>query len=101
MNKLRLLGEYDIPEWALYAMEYGVYEGVTEGEEELMREFFESHFPDGYVSVIDWEDYDEFNNMPAFGERNENALTRRGEAPYLATKTYKVRLYHPWEREVV
>ena len=32
----------------------------------------------------------EFNTYPAFGERNENALTNRGESPYLATKTIEV-----------
>ena len=96
---LKSLGTYDIPEWALCAMENGDHEGLTDEEETVLREFMDEHFPDGYLADIDWDDYDEFNNMPAFGEKNENALTHRGEAPYLATKTYVVHFYHPSERE--
>ena len=96
---LKSLGTYDIPEWALCAMENGDHEGLTDEEETAFREFFDERFPEGYLADIDWDDYDEFNVMPAFGERNENALTRRGESPYLATKTYAVHFYHPSERE--
>lgn len=36
---------------------------------------------------VDFENVNEFNRYPAFDERNESALTNRGEAPFLATKT--------------
>ena len=51
---LKDLGTYDIPEWALCAMENGDYEGMTEEEEHIFHEFFEKHFPEGFVSSIDW-----------------------------------------------
>ena len=96
---LKSLGTYDIPEWALCAMENGDYEGLTEEEENLVREFFEKTFPEGYISNIDWDNYDEFNVRPAFGTRNKNALVSHGEPPYEAVKTYSVEFLHPTLRE--
>lgn len=83
---LKDLGTYDIPEWALYAMENGDFEGVTEEEEYIFHEFFDKHFPDGFVHSIDWDNPNEFNVLPAFGARNPNALTSHGESPYQAVK---------------
>ena len=37
----------------------------------------------------------EVNLYPAFGERNENALTGRGELPYLAVYTASVKFSQP------
>lgn len=37
----------------------------------------------------------EVNLYPAFGERNENALTGRGESPYLAVDTASVKFSQP------
>lgn len=96
---LKDLGTYDIPEWALNVMENGEREGLTEEEEQEFDRFIEEHFPDGFVSEIDWDDSNEFNRYPAFGSRNHDALTSRGESPYLAVKTYSVRFLHPSERE--
>ena len=96
---LKDLGTYDIPEWALYAMENGDFEGVTEEEEFIFHEFFDKHFPDGFVHSIDWETPNEFNVLPAFGTRNPNALTSHGESLYQAVKTYPVQFLHPTERE--
>lgn len=96
---LKDLGTYDIPEWALCAMENGDYEGMTEEEEHIYHEFFEKHFPDGFLSNIDWDNPNEFNVVPSFGTRNPNALTSHGESPYQAVKTYPVQFFHPSERE--
>ena len=96
---LKDLGTYDIPEWALYAMENGDFEGVTEEEEFIFHEFFDKHFPDGFVHSIDWDNPNEFNVLPAFGTRNPNALTSHGESLYQAVKTYPVQFLHPTERE--
>lgn len=96
---LKSLGTYDIPDWAICAMENGDYEGLSEEEAKLVTEFLDEHFPEGYVSNIDFDDYDDFNLHPAFGTRNNNALVNRGESPYEAVKTYSVQFFHPTQRE--
>ena len=98
MGPLKKLGTFDIPEWALCAIENGDREGLSEEEERELDHFLDK-FPDGFVSSIDWDDYNEMNLHPAFGERNTNALTRHGESPYLAVRTYSVELLHPSQRE--
>ena len=84
---LKDLGTYDIPDWAICAIENGDYEGLTEEEEALVTEFLEKHFHEGYVSNIDFDNYNELNLYPAFGTRNSNALVSQGESPYEAVKT--------------
>ena len=96
---LKSLGTYDIPDWAICAMENGDYDGLTEEEEKLVSEFLDKHFPEGYVSNINFDDYNEFNLYPAFGTRNSNALVSHGESPYEAVKTYSVQFFHPTQRE--
>lgn len=96
---LKDLGTYDIPDWAICAIENGDYEGLTEEEETLVTEFLEKHFHEGYVSNIDFDNYNELNLYPAFGTRNSNALVSHGESPYEAVKTYSVQFFHPTQRE--
>lgn len=98
---LRDLGSYDIPDWAIPAMENGDFDGLTEDETNALNTFLDKHFPQGFVSEVRWDDAHEFNTLPAFGPRNDHAVTDRGEAPYLAVKTYAVRFYHPSERDGV
>ena len=77
---MKHIGTFDIPEWALYALEYGVNENgsLTEEDERLVNEFIEQNFPKGYYMSIDWTDYNEFDTHPAFGK---------------ACKTYKAKFY--------
>ena len=96
---LKSLGTYDIPDWAICAMENGDYDGLTEEEEKLVSEFLDKNFPEGYVSNINFDDYNEFNLYPAFGTRNSNALVSYGESPYEAVKTYSVQFFNPTQRE--
>lgn len=98
---LRDLGTYDIPDWAIPAMENGDYDGLTEDETNALNTFLDKHFPQGFVSEVRWDDPHEFNTRPAFGPRNDHAVTDRGESPYLAVKTYAVRFFHPSERDGV
>lgn len=98
-GRLKPLGTYDIPDWALNAIENGDYDGLSDEEEKLINDFITEHFPDGYVSNINWDNYNELNAHPAFGTRNENALVSHGESPFEATKTYSVQFLHPTERE--
>jgi hypothetical protein len=98
---LRDLGTYDIPDWAIPAMENGDYEGLSKKEINALNRFLDKHFPKGYVSDVNWNDINEFNTRPAFGPRNDHAVTERGESPYLAVKTYAVRFFHPSERDGV
>ena len=48
----------NIPEWAIFALEYGI-------EEEL---FLPNEDLDGYTMSVDWESCTEFNPRPAFGK---------------------------------
>ena len=98
-GSLKDLGTYDIPEWALCAMENGDYEGLTDEETKVLNDFMKKHFPDGFVSSIDWNNPNDFNVLPAFGTRNPNASPQYGESPYQAVKTYPVQFLHPTERE--
>ena len=98
-GNLKEIGTYDVPEWALCAMENGDFDGLTDEEERMAKDFLEEKFPEGYVSNIDWDNYKEFNFSPAFGEPNKEALTSRGESPFLAVKTYSVTFLHPTLRD--
>lgn len=53
----------NIPEWALYALEYGIDE-----DREMVNGFITENFPKGYVMSVDWESYSEFDRYPAFGK---------------------------------
>ena len=84
------LGTYEVPEWAIPYIFNGDAEGLADKEQEIVDKFLDEHFPDGFIPELKEGTEKEFNNFPAFGKRNENALTNRGESPYLATKTVEV-----------
>lgn len=100
-GRLKSFGTYDVPEWALYAMENGDYEGLSDEETKAVKGFLEEHFPEGYVSVVNWEDANDFNASPAFGTRNPNALINRGESPFEVVKTFPTEFFHPSQRDGV
>lgn len=63
--------EWDnIPEWAIYALEYGTEEDGSLNEEEraMIEKFVGTHFPKGYTMSVDWNACNEFDRYPAFGE---------------------------------
>lgn len=84
------LGTFEIPEWSLPYIINGDAEGLTDKEKDIVDKFLDENFPDGFIPEVKEGTEKEFNTYPAFGERNENALTDRGESPYLATKTIEV-----------
>ena len=98
---LKDLGTYDIPEWAVNYLENGDMTNLSDEEVKMVDDFVKEQFPDGFVMNVDWDNGNEFNSYPAFGERNEQALTNRGESPYLATQTYPVQFLDPTKRESV
>lgn len=98
-GQLKDLGRFDIPEWSLSYMVNGDPEGLTGKEIEEADKFVQRNFPNGYIMQIDWNETNDFNQYPAFGPRNENALTIRGESPYLATKTVSVQFFDAIIRE--
>ena len=65
---MKYVNTYDIPEWAIYALEYGTREteGLTD-EDIADIENFTAQFTNGYTMDIKWEETDEFNTHPAFG----------------------------------
>lgn len=98
-QNLKNLGTLDIPEWSLNYLENGDATNLTDEEVAIVDQFTKEHFPNGYYMNIDFENSNELNRYPAFGPRNENALTDRGESPFQATKTYPVTFYDAVERE--
>ena len=98
-GRLKEIGTYDIPDWAIPALENGDYEGLTEEETDALNHFIDKHFPKGFVSDVKWDNINEFNTRPAFGPRNPHALPDRGESPYQAVKTYAVRFFDPQRRD--
>jgi hypothetical protein len=84
-------GSYDIPKWSLPYIINGDPSGISDKEQELVDNFLKEKFPDGFIPEVEEGQDKEFNLYPAFGERNENALTNRGESPYLAVDTVSVK----------
>ena len=63
--------EYDnIPEWAIYALEYGISDDMSLDDEHqtLVSEFIKSNFPNGYIMEVLWNKYTGFDRYPAFGK---------------------------------
>ena len=73
---------------------------LTDEEVSIIDKFTKEQFPNGFIMNVDWDNSNELNSYPAFGERNKNAMTNRGESPFLATKTYAVQFLDPIVREV-
>ncbi len=63
--------EYDnIPEWAIYALEYGISEDMSldDVHQTLVSKFIKSNFPNGYIMEVLWNKYTGFDRYPAFGK---------------------------------
>lgn len=69
-NKKETLVWDNIPEWAIFALEYGIEEELflTNEELEMISRFIAENFPNGYTMSVDWESYKEFDRYPAFGK---------------------------------
>ena len=98
-GNLKNLGKMDIPEWSLNYLANGDATNLSDEEVAMVDAFVKEHFPNGFIMDIDFDDSTELNRYPAFGPRNESALTDRGELPYLATKTFAVTFYDAAQRE--
>lgn len=58
----------NIPEWALYALEYGVEEANLSDEDTiLVNTFLQNNLPHGYTMSVNWDQCSEFDRFPAFG----------------------------------
>ena len=68
-NKRNILTWDNIPEWAIYALEYGVDEDGSLNDEDRaqIKEFTEKNCPHGYTFSVRWEERSEFDRCPAFG----------------------------------
>lgn len=60
----------NIPEWAIYALEYGIEEELflNEEDKDMIARFIEENFPGGYTMNVDWKSCREFDSHPAFGK---------------------------------
>ena len=68
-NKSNILTWDNIPEWAIYALEYGVNEdaSLSDDDRSQIEEFTKSNFPNGYTFSVLWDERNEFDVCPAFG----------------------------------
>ena len=106
---IELLTTERVPEWAICWLWNGDEEGLS--EEELaearkwnggLRKFAKENRPKMRFTGLLYEfaNCDSggearpyFTYYPAFGERNKNALTRRGEHPFLGCEVYDINVY--------
>ena len=94
-------GSYDIPKWSLPYIINGDASGLSDKEQELVDKFLDQNFPDGFIPEVEDGTDKELNLYPTFGERNKNALTGRGESPFLAVDTVSVKFSEPGYMESV
>ena len=68
-NKKEPLVWDNIPEWAIFSLEYGIEEELflTDEDKDMITRFIAENFPNGYTMSVDWESYKEFDRYPAFG----------------------------------
>lgn len=86
---------YQIPVWSLPYIINGDASGLSDKEQNIVDKFIDENFPDGFIPEIEDDTRKELNLYPAFGERNDNALTSKGESPYLAVDTVSVKFNPP------
>lgn len=60
---MKKTGWDNIPEWAIYALEYGTEEDGSLNEKERAM-----NIPKGYTMSVNWDACNEFDRYPAFGE---------------------------------
>ena len=83
-NNSKTLVWDNIPEWAIFALEYGTREELflSEEDKKMITKFIAEKLQNGYTMSVDCESYKEFDTNPAFGK---------------ACKTYKVTFVIPKE----
>ena len=85
---------YAMPEWAVCYFANGDSDCLTDEEIEIADKWYKEHFPNGCMFDFGGDDNEAyFSRFPAFGERNKNALTSRGEPPLLACSVIDVDAY--------
>ena len=55
-NKETLVWD-NIPEWAIFSLEYGIEEELflTDKDKDLITRFITENFPNGYTMSVDWK----------------------------------------------
>ena len=73
----------NIPEWAIFALEYGIEEELFLPNEdlEMISRFIGENFPNGYTMSVDWESCTEFNPRRS-EERRVGKECRSRWSPY-------------------
>lgn len=92
---LKYYDTYQIPEWAICYLANGDRDNLSDEDVKIIEDWYGKHFPNGCVFDFFKNDDNEpyFTNCPAFGHRNEYALTGRGEPPFLACDVLDVDAY--------
>ena len=60
----------NIPEWAIFSLEYGIEKELflSDEDKEMITRFIAENFPNGYPMSVDWASFREFDRHPAFGK---------------------------------
>lgn len=60
----------NIPEWAVFSLEYSIEEELFLSDEDkgMITRFIAENFPNGYTMSVDWDSFREFDPHPAFGK---------------------------------
>lgn len=60
----------NIPEWAIFALEYGIEEELflTDEDLKMISGFITENLPNGYTMNVDWESYKEFEQPSSLRE---------------------------------
>ena len=91
---LKYKNTYKVPEWAICYLANGDKDNLSDEDISIIEKWYDENFPKGCTFDFG-DDSNEpyFTNYPAFGHRNEYALTGRGEPPFLACDVLDVKAY--------
>ena len=72
----------NIPEWAIFLLEYGIDEELflPDEDKEMITKFIVENFPNGYTMSVDWESYNEFDTNQYL---NSSRSIQKNTIPYL------------------
>ena len=64
----KFIGTYEIPTYAISAIEYWDFSGLNDDDERNIKEFISANFPNGFI--CDWKGIDDphFTHYPIFGK---------------------------------
>lgn len=91
---LKYYNTYKIPEWAICYLANGDRDNLSDEDVKIIDDWYSGNFPKGCTFDFGGDDNEPyFTHVPDFGHRNEYALVRCGEPPFLACNVLDVDAY--------